>query len=84
MGAKAEIFYDAKQVRTSIPIRCIVCSKERILNWSEDYCQWICDSCMGEIPSNMGTVKFKRFKKKLLMRKYRQRGVESWTKQHLS
>ena len=80
MGAKAEIFYDVKQLRTNVPTTCIVCGKDRILNFSEAYTQWICDKCSGEIPSNTRTLKFKRYKKTLLMRKYRLREVKRWEK----
>jgi hypothetical protein len=78
MGAKCEVFYEAKQIRTNTPATCIVCCKDRILNWSEDYQQWICDKCSGEIPSNIKTLKFKWHKKMLLQRKYRLRDVKKW------
>jgi hypothetical protein len=76
MGAKAEIFYEARQIRTNTPVLCIVCLNQRILNYNKDYQQWICDKCLGEIPSKGKT--FKRYKKTLLQRKYRLRSVPRW------
>jgi hypothetical protein len=78
MGAKAEIFYEAKQIRTNTPVMCIICLNQRILNYNKDYEQWICDKCSGEIPTNTRTIKYKRYKKTLLQRKYRLRSVPRW------
>lgn len=78
MGSKAELFYKARQIRTNVPTMCIVCYKDRILNWSEEYCQWICDKCMGEVPRK-GKLKFKNFYHKLYQRKLKLRSENRWT-----
>lgn len=81
MGAKTELFVEAKQIRTSIPILCIACLRERILNWSEDYAQWVCDKCLAHLPANKKTITFKRMKAKLYNRKLSLRDTPKWIKE---
>ena len=67
-------------IRTRLRVVCISCLRERVLEWDDDYTQWLCDECRKHLPRNIKSKRFRKLKSKFYQRKLAKRDVEKWLK----